>query len=378
MLYAGFVMFVGLGAVNSQNNLLFLLLGFAVGGLVVSGVLSGSMMMRVGVRRRSIAAGRVGDPMHIEYVIENRSWLLPAFALTIEESEERRRGSDGRRAWAKATDRPRTYAEYIGRRGARCVRADFTPVKRGEYALRDVRISSAFPFGLVEKTAEFQADTTFLVYPARVALKRGVVGRLMSSTAHAGSAARTRGPGEEFHGLHEYTPGDSPRLIAWRASARTGELVVKEQSWSSARRVWVWLDLPQHPAAHRSEEIEAAEEAAIALAGTLLEESNRAGVQAGLVVPSHGISHKPAVGARHRVAMLESLARLDLQRPSPANGETQRSLPSARDAVVVVHGCPVEPGVGPPGAMHLSSADAIASPSRSIASETAPVRERAT
>jgi uncharacterized protein (DUF58 family) len=32
----------------------------------------------------------------------------------------------------------------------------------------------------------------------------------------------------EFHGLRQFRPGDSPRWIHWRTTARTGELVVRE------------------------------------------------------------------------------------------------------------------------------------------------------
>ncbi len=49
------------------------------------------------------------------------------------------------------------------------------------------------------------------------------------------------GPGE-FHSLREYVPGDEPRTIHWRASARSDELKVRQYSAEGLRRCTVVLD----------------------------------------------------------------------------------------------------------------------------------------
>ncbi len=52
-----------------------------------------------------------------------------------------------------------------------------------------------------------------------------------------------RGPGLELYGLREYRPGDEVRRIAWRASARLGRLVVREDLAEAEPRLHIVIDL---------------------------------------------------------------------------------------------------------------------------------------
>ncbi|MHC4861263.1 MAG: DUF58 domain-containing protein, partial [Planctomycetota bacterium] len=61
--------------------------------------------------------------------------------------------------------------------------------------------------------------------------------RRMTST----ETVREKGQ-EEFRNLREYRPGDNPRLIAWRATARHGTLMVKELEDDKTKRVTVFLE----------------------------------------------------------------------------------------------------------------------------------------
>lgn len=66
-------------------------------------------------------------------------------------------------------------------------------------------------------------------------LGRGPLGRELAATA------RRLGPGE-FHALRTYAPGDDPRLVDWKASARTDDLVVREHRTPELQRCVVVLD----------------------------------------------------------------------------------------------------------------------------------------
>lgn len=50
----------------------------------------------------------------------------------------------------------------------------------------------------------------------------------LGSSAQGGASARRRGQGQELLGLREYGPGDPPRSIDWKASARRGLPMVRE------------------------------------------------------------------------------------------------------------------------------------------------------
>jgi uncharacterized protein (DUF58 family) len=73
---------------------------------------------------------------------------------------------------------------------------------------------------------------------------------------------------EEFRNLREYRPGDSPRLIAWKATARYGELMVKELEDDLTKRVTIFLESRLDPGAKSRERLRL--ERAISFAATLL------------------------------------------------------------------------------------------------------------
>ena len=62
-----------------------------------------------------------------------------------------------------------------------------------------------------------------------------------SADPSAGLASRGR-PGLEFYGMREYVPGDDLRRIVWRASARTGKLMVREAEEGITDRIMIIVD----------------------------------------------------------------------------------------------------------------------------------------
>jgi uncharacterized protein (DUF58 family) len=82
------------------------------------------------------------------------------------------------------------------------------------------------------------------------------------------------GPGE-FHSLREYVPGDEPRTIHWRASARADDLKVRQYSAEGLRRCTVVLDqrVPSGPSHDE------AFERAVVAAASLVHSADREGLQ---------------------------------------------------------------------------------------------------
>jgi len=91
--------------------------------------------------------------------------------------------------------------------------------RRGLAHFHTVVAESSFPFGWFRSTLDIDCPGEALVFPAIVPIPRRM---LPSEQTHlAGSRYRRTERGhDEFAGLREYRPGDPPKLIHWRTSAR--------------------------------------------------------------------------------------------------------------------------------------------------------------
>jgi uncharacterized protein (DUF58 family) len=112
------------------------------------------------------------------------------------------------------------------------LRRDVTLSRRGRYVCRPLRAVSSFPFGLVRQEVDFGGGEQLTVLPRLGQVHTGRLRRWLVHSARPDERARRSrrrlALEAEFHGLRQFRPGDSPRWIHWRTSARTGELVVRE------------------------------------------------------------------------------------------------------------------------------------------------------
>ena len=127
--------------------------------------------------------------------------------------------------------------------------------------------------GLARSISQVAGIDEILVAPrafelAMPELGDGILGR------HLLAQSVRLGPGE-FHSLREYVPGDEPRTIHWRASARSDELKVRQHSAEGLRRCTVVLD-QQVPEGDDHDE---AFERAVVAAASLVHSSDRVGLQ---------------------------------------------------------------------------------------------------
>lgn len=112
--------------------------------------------------------------------------------------------------------------------------------RRGPHRFPAVEIRSAGPFGLFRARRRLEIPTELLVLPFYHPLRR--LPALESRAAPQRQSPRV-GSGGEVIGTREYRPGDSPRTVHWRSSARTGRLIVKEFAREEEPALTVALDL---------------------------------------------------------------------------------------------------------------------------------------
>ncbi|TMB35207.1 MAG: hypothetical protein E6J61_01665 [Deltaproteobacteria bacterium] len=83
--YVGFTIGVGLAAVNTGNNLLFLVLGLLLSSIIVSGILAESSIKGVEVQRRLPDMAIAGTPALVGFAVKNRKARSPSFSLEVRE-----------------------------------------------------------------------------------------------------------------------------------------------------------------------------------------------------------------------------------------------------------------------------------------------------
>jgi uncharacterized protein (DUF58 family) len=213
---------VGLAAVNTGNNLLYLLLGMLLALIVVSSIMSELSLRNLSVVRRLPARAQVGRPHLVEIEVHNHKKRIPSYAIEI---EDLRAGqpADKRCFFLKISPDSAQVAAY--RR---------TPAKRGRDRHVGFRVATRFPFGLFEKSRELRSDGELIIYPAidPVKLPPEQAGRRAGMHGAPG-----RGIGDEIVGVRPMRDGDDPRDVYWRKSTLEGQLVLRERAQETKRQV---------------------------------------------------------------------------------------------------------------------------------------------
>jgi uncharacterized protein (DUF58 family) len=283
---------VGFAAMNTANNLLYLLLGSMIGFMTVSSWLSEQAIRDVRVERRLPRTVSVGQDFRLTYEVTNRKRVLPSIALEIVE-----------------TGLPnRAFVAYVAGRQSGSARSLNSFVRRGLYPLRTVTLSTSFPFGLFRKERDVELPAEIVVWPRtdrRVREPRTGGGRAPRAGRTLRGAAGARG---EYRSLRGYRPGDDPRDIHWRSSARSGTPVIREYDADGAETRWICLDTREQP----GEAAEVAVEVAAALLAAAAAEQRPFALVAGDAVlgPGHGSGHMERA--------LDILARTDFAPEGPA------------------------------------------------------------
>jgi len=203
---------LGFGAVNTGTNLMYLVFGFMLSLIILSGILSEHALRKLEITRRLPARAFAGEPMLIEVAVENFKERLVSYSVEVED-HARDQPNERRCYFLKIAPRSEQVASY--RR---------VPSRRGELRFVAFRVATRFPFALFEKWRELGAEDSLLVYPARLPTELP----LMTMHDHGDHVGTARGRGTETRELREFRSHDEPRAVHWRRSAALGRLVVRE------------------------------------------------------------------------------------------------------------------------------------------------------
>ncbi len=304
MVYAGIMFFMGLGAVNSQVNLLFAIFGLMIGVLVVSWVLSRAALRKLSIRRILPEHMVVGSPTAVQYEVRNLKRFWPSCSITIGELS----GSD---AFSR---QPQGYLLHVPPSSMATVPMQVVPIRRGVYQLDRYQLSTSFPFGFIKRAINGRQKDAVVVYPPPGEVDQRLLTMFLSAERVGSRMRPRRGGNDEFYGVKEFRQGENPRWIYWRRSAHTGTLVAKEMTQVAPPRILVLVDTFVKDL---SLQVRADVERVIAMAASLVSTAIDQGLAIGLCAWRDGwVCINPGRGKRHGRDLLSLLAQLPLNMTS--------------------------------------------------------------
>ena len=229
--FAG-ILLVALAALNTGNNLLFLILATLVAAILMSGILSSITLSGVELRLELPEHIFAGQTVRALLDLRNEKVTLPSFSLRVEAATKK--GGPA----AAILDTP-VYFPYLAKRDHLTQAVPMTFPRRGLYRQEAFRIVTRFPFGFLQKARRLDLKTEALVYPSvertqqLIEILPGLQGSLESVS---------KGQGQDLYALRDYVATDSARHVHWKASARYGTLMVREFTRDDDCRVLLVLD----------------------------------------------------------------------------------------------------------------------------------------
>ena len=226
-IYLGFTGIFALTAFALGDNLVFLMGCLLLGSAFVARRIAAKNLRGLWVDRRLPARMRVGRRASIRWTIGGSAGTA-ATGLEVRDRILR-------------SARPRLVSIDVPHSAASDPATSSTSIaftRRGRMRLGPVVVQSRYPIGLFQASAKAPVRNEVLVWP-----REGRPGqRLFDVLRGEALAKEQRAQGDDtFYGVREMRPGDDPRRIHWRTSARRGELVVSQWRAESGREVWIVL-----------------------------------------------------------------------------------------------------------------------------------------
>jgi uncharacterized protein (DUF58 family) len=274
MIYILISVAIGIAALNTGNNLLYIVVAALLSAILVSGIASALVLRNLTLDVHLPEHVFAGRPMLARLLLKNASRWLPSFSVRVVPAKRKAKskyrwgweattfGWPPNRApqeqWLRLPDRrlrrvreeaekpifaveESVYFPFVA--AGEELRADLeiSFPARGRYAEKDFGVATRFPFAFLMKTRRINLAREVIVYPA-VKPTEEFLEVLPMVTGEFETFVRGRG--YDLYLIRDYMPDDSARHVDWKATARTGTLKVREFSREDERKLRIVFDNP--------------------------------------------------------------------------------------------------------------------------------------
>ncbi|MFZ0212163.1 MAG: DUF58 domain-containing protein [Candidatus Acidiferrales bacterium] len=230
IVYLSAVFVIVLAAVNTGNNLLFMILSCLLAGILISGILSRVVLTGLELNIDLPEHVFAEQPILATISVTNEKSMMPSLSLRVV--------GTGEDAQSGILSRP-VYFPYIPHEKSASQRVELLFPRRGVYRQSAFGIRTKFPFGFLEKTRRVDSPMELVVYP-RVEPTEEFYEILPLISGEIESLHRGRG--NDLYSIRDYLTTDSARFVDWKASAKSGGLKVREFAREDERRLVLALD----------------------------------------------------------------------------------------------------------------------------------------
>jgi len=226
--YLAALILVGAFAVNSGNNLLYLIFSLMLGLFLVSGWVSRGAIRDLQVH--AIEEGNIFARVRGGIRVRLQD-LAPGRLRALELHLNLERGFTEPGFYPGGQDSPRQTEEPVQ------VVLHVRPELRGWCRATSLEIRTRYPFGFLEKSWRFsiQKDLLVLPHPRSVALRRDMKGEIVRTIPAPGLSSP--------EGARPYRTGDPPSRVHWKRTAQRGAPWVRTFEGEQPTGLRLHLDL---------------------------------------------------------------------------------------------------------------------------------------
>jgi uncharacterized protein (DUF58 family) len=271
IIYVLATLLIGIAALNTGNNLLYIIVAAMLAAVLVSGVASALVLRDLELDVRLPEHVFAGKPVLGRFLLHNPRCWLPSFSIHVVPSKRKpakkwliepatfgfplKRPPE--QQWVRLPDRRVrrivndgsapgifqgfAYFPYLAPKAELSADLELRFQRRGRYAEDSFGLSTRFPFAFLTKTRRVPLARTVLVYPA-VEPTDQFLDILPMITGEFETFVRGRG--YDLYRIREHMPEDSARHVDWKATAKSGSLKVREFSREDERKLRLVFDNP--------------------------------------------------------------------------------------------------------------------------------------
>jgi uncharacterized protein (DUF58 family) len=213
--------------------------------------------------------------------------------------------------------------------------------RRGVYQVGPLVAVAGDPMGLSRRETVVAEPFELLVHPTVEIVKDRPLTRQFEDPPIRPPVSKPWPSGLEFYGMREYVPGDDLRRVVWRATARTGKVMVREAEQGITDHITIILDTDRGSHSRDEEGLSESFETGVRAAASLGVKHLREGYEI-RVETNSGPLTRPLRGAGSQLLLLDAMARLEMSRDQISTAIMRLIANPRRDA----HNVLVTPKLG--------------------------------